>query len=301
MAINPVASRTSVLIRRAREDDRASVGQSWWQPDGWREGGRSLVQESQGHIVGAALRTPNRVHPQRDSAWLHLTPAASPLTLLDALRVLGGVPLALKARPGSVEHQAVLDAGGQPYQHCPPELVPTGTEALRTWCTARESAGVQAGVSLISAATWPLGDMVAAWTSLYEVVHASWSPTADRATLLEVFAPMMQDELDAQRTVLALVNGDLVAACFVFTQEGASALEAITEAVLPQHPRARDGVGAVMARVLSQAAGTPVEFDGHRSDPHFFALLQDLPEVQSGSTPLDLLELRSPGALTAGE
>lgn len=138
--------------------------------------------------------------------------------------------------------------------------------------------------------TRTLMDLATTWTILYEVVHASWSPTVDRASLLELFTPMLAEELDAEHTVLSLVDDELVAACFVFAGED-PVLEVVAEALLPGHPRARAAVGGGMARVLSMAQGRPVEFDGHLSDPHFFPVLQGLPDVQTGSTPLDLLEL----------
>lgn len=289
-----------MVIRRAHVGDREAVAAPWWQPDRWRVGGHSFIDEVRGSAAGAAMRCPNRVHPLRDSGWLHLTPDASPGALLQALRELGGPALSFKAAPGSPEHIALIAAGAQPYQHCPAQLVPTGTVALREWCAAREDDAAPEGVILRAGATRTLRELAASWTSLYEVVHASWSPTADRALLMKVFTPMIEEELDVERAVLALVDGELVAACFVFTGEDTrqgedtgpgEPLEVITEALAPGHPQARAAVGAGMARVLSMAGGRPVEFDGHLSDPHFFPLLQSLPGVRAGSTPLDLLEL----------
>lgn len=275
-----------VTIRRATQDDVARSPVPWLEPDGWRRGGHSFVELADGEIVGAAMRSPNRVHPTRDSAWLQL-PGTGSRGLLDALRDVGGLPLAIKARPETPEHAAALSAGVR-YQHCPPELVPTGTEPLRAWCEENQTVPARSGYG------WTSEDLTVAWTQLYEVVHAAWAPTADRSTLLAEFRPMIAEELDAGRTAMCLIGGDLVAACFVFGTPDDPEVEAVTEALVPHHPQARAAVAACMARVLSEADGRPVMFDGHLSDPHFFPLLDTLPGVApNASSPLDLLEVAS--------
>ncbi|MPV37621.1 hypothetical protein [Georgenia subflava] len=284
--VQEVESMTSV-IRRATPDDVARSPVAWLRPDGWRPDGHSFVQLKDGQVVGAAMRCPNGLHPTRDNAWLAL-PAGGSSALLDALMDLGGLPLSVKARPGTWEHAAAVAAGGARYQHCPAELVITGTASLRAWCADNRAAPV------VRASTWTPEDLNAAWTRLYEVVHSSWAPTAKRSTLLAEFAPMIAEELDTERTVLSLVGAELVAACFVFGTSDDPAVEAVTEALLPEHPHARRAVAACMASVLSAADGVPVMFDGHTSDPHFYPLLRALPDVRaSAQTPLDLLEVTS--------
>ncbi|USQ82014.1 hypothetical protein NF556_10345 [Ornithinimicrobium faecis] len=348
--MQPAASDSadeSFLVRPAREADRHGVPASWWHPDAWRAGARSLVVESAGAIVAAAARCPNRVHPLRHSAWLHLSegggrsttsgevasgeetsgevmsseetsgevmsseatsgevmsgqetsgeetlgaaPSPAGVAVLRALRDAGDLPLSLKAVPGTVEHATIVAAGGVVYQHCPPELVPTGTPTLREWCAAQRAGAARSGVHLVRGAERSTTDLTRAWTQLYEVVHADWSPTAPTADLLEIFGPMIEAELESDSTVLALVDGEIVAASFVFLGSD-PAVETVAEALVPGHPHARSAVGACLADVLARTDGRPVEFDGHRSDPHFFPLLASLPDVRAGDTPLDLLEL----------
>lgn len=276
-----------MTIRPATQDDLVHSPVPWLKPDGWRQNGHSFVQLASDQIVGVAMRCPSRVHPTRDSAWLRV-PRAGSSGLLDALRDVGGRPLSIKARPGTREHTAVVSAGGTRYQHCPAELVPTGTESLRAWCKDNQAVPAE------SAAAWTVEDLTIAWTRLYEVVHASWSPTAERSTLLAEFEPMIADELDAERTVLSHIDEELVAACFVFGTPSDLEVEAITEALVPQHPDARAAVAACMARALSEADGRSLMFDGHISDPHFHPLLETLPDVRAtAQTPLDLLEVAS--------
>lgn len=286
---------------------------AWWQPDGWRPGSRSLVAEIAGTVVAAAARRPNRVHPLRHSASLHVSgpsdhreqstegPSAAGVAVLRALRAGSELPLSLKAPPGSVEHATILAAGGVPYQRCPAALVPTGTPELRDWCEAQLAKAARSGIQLVRGDEQTTTELTRTWTRLYEVVHADWSPTAPTATLLEVFGPMIKAELDSDRSVLALVDGEIVAAGCVFldSEPGGDrvetsppvALEAVVEALVPGRPHARGAVGACLADVLSRTDGRPVEFDGHRSDPHFFPLLQSIPGVQVGEVLLDLLEL----------
>ncbi|MGC0141829.1 MULTISPECIES: hypothetical protein [unclassified Pseudactinotalea] len=112
---------------------------------------------------------------------------------------------------------------------------------------------------------------------------------------------MIAEELNTERSTLSLIEGGLVAACFVFGTSNDTELEAITEALVPKHPGARRAVAACMAKVLEEAAGVPVMFDGHLSDPHFYPLLQTLPEVQANElAPLDLLEISSRSPLSTG-
>lgn len=273
-----------------------------------------MVVETAGAIVAAVARCPNRVHPRRDSAWLHLPgtsevsrpptpkalsrgtaswraePSSAGVAALQALRRAGDLPLSLKAHPRTTEHATITAAGGAIYQQCPPELVPTGTPELADWCGAWHADAVRSGVHLVPGRERTQTEVADAWTSLYEVVHAEWSPTAPTASLLEIFEPMIKAELDPDDTVLALVDGEIVAGCFVFLGPDPT-VEAVAEALVPEHPQARAAVAACPASVLARVDGRPVEFDGHRSDPHFLPLLESLPGVQAGATPLDLLEL----------
>jgi hypothetical protein len=100
---------------------------------------------------------------------------------------------------------------------------------------------------------------------------------------------MIQDELDPSRSMFVIRNGRITAACFVFGTSGDPEIEAICESLDPANRLARTDVAACMAEVLINAGGTPVLFDGHITDPHFFPTLRHIPAV-TGRT-LELLEI----------
>ena len=66
-------------------------------------------------------------------------------------------------------------------------------------------------------------------------------------------------------------------------------VEAICESLDPSNASAREVVAACMAKVLTDAGSSPVVFDGHITDPHFYPILQGIPVVTG--RPLELLEI----------
>lgn len=130
---------------------------------------------------------------------------------------------------------------------------------------------------------------------MYEIVHAPWSPTGSRTTLLAEFRPMIQKELDPSRSVFVVRNDRIAAACFVFGTDRDPEVEAICESLDPANRLARPDVAASMAEVLVNAGSTPVLFDGHITDPHFFPALQRIPAVTGKE--LELLEIPAPRPL----
>lgn len=222
----------------------------------------------------------NRYHPTRDVAIL-----TEPWTvdeLMDAARTTSR-PVAHKAVPGTSEHERLMAAGGHIYQQCPPLGLDASTPAVLSWCEAHSLLPVESGMGV---------DLLELWTTWYEVIHESWSPTAPHDRLLELFGPLVQG-LDPERTSICRVDGAILAVAFFFPDDQPP--EVLTEALVPEHPHARTAVASCMARVLAQAEGE-VRFDGHVGDPHFFPLLQTLPGVYAdASAPLDLIEIRPVG------
>ena len=290
------------IVRPATVEDVAMVqgsSLSWLQPDGWRPDGHSLVLVDDGSVVGAALRVPNDLHPERDGGRLQLTDAvdhAGATALVDALRRARPHPLALKAVPGTAEQAAAAACGATPYQRCPPGTVHTESDELRAWCHDQIAATNQPALEIRSGRHWEQHELVELWAEFYEVIHAEWSPISDRATLLRVFTPMIHEQLNADRTRFATAGDEVVAACFVFGADG-GALEANAEALISTHPLAGEAVAGCMAHVMLAADGASVTFDGHLGDPYVAGLLQSLPVPATGGW-LDLLELSASPAGT---
>jgi hypothetical protein len=218
----------------------------------------------------------NPYHPTRDIAILR-----EPWTADELVEAAGRAskPLSQKATPGTSSHERLLEAGGRIYQQCPPLELDAGTTAVQQWCADHQLLPTETGEEI---------DLLELFTTWYEVLHTSWSPTAPHDELRDLFRDVA-DEIDQRRTAICRVRGEIVAAAFVFSDDVPEGI--LTEALLPAHPLARDAVASCMARTLSDAAGI-VRFDGHVSDPHFYPLLQSVPGVYAGANdPLDLIEV----------
>lgn len=223
---------------------------------------------------------PNAYHPTQDTLVLE-----EPWTVDEVRQAASRSPrpLTTKAVPGTEEHRLLSEAGATPYQQCPPLELDASAPAVREWCD---------GHSVLPVGPLAGEDLGEVWTSFYEVVHRGWAPTAPHEVLRTLFADLV-DEIDASRSVGCRVEGVLVAVAFVFP--GDSPEEILTEALLPDHPRARDAVASCMASVLAAAGGT-IRFDGHVTDPHFGPLWATVPGVYAGEhDPLDLLQISAGG------
>ena len=221
----------------------------------------------------------NPYHPTRDIAIL-----SEPWTVEEFIEAVtrASKPLSQKATPGTATHDRLLAAGGHVYQQCPPLELDASTPAIAQWCADHELLPTETGEAV---------DLLELFTTWYEVLHASWSPTAPHDELRDLFRDIA-GEIDPRRTAICRVRGEIVAVAFAFPEDVPEAI--LTEAILPAHPRARDAVASCMARALSEVVGI-TRFDGHVSDPHFFPLLQTLPGVYAGAhDPLDLIEVTAP-------
>lgn len=217
----------------------------------------------------------NPFHPTRDVAVL-----TEPWSADDLRAAADGNPrpLALKAVVGTDEHRRALAAGAVSYQQCPALEVEVD-DAVARWAASHATLPVDSAAGT---------DLTELWSTYYEVVHRGWSPTAPLEDLKELFTDLVR-EINPERSVICTVDGEIVAAAFVFDDDPP---EVCTEALLPEHPSAREAVGSCMAAVLGAASGE-MYFDGHVGDPHFFPLWQEVPGVHYGDgDPLDLLEIR---------
>lgn len=220
---------------------------------------------------------PNPYHPTRDILLVE-----EPWTSQDVRELARNHPrpLSQKAVPGTTKHQRLLDAGAIVYQQCPPLEVDVSTPAVTQWCAEHRVLPVTSLSGM---------DVTQVWTRWYEVIHQGWSPAAAHEELLDLFADLVT-EIDPEHSAACMVNDELVAVAFCFPDDAPP--EILTEALLPEHPHAREAVGSCMATTLSGFDGV-VRFDGHVSDPHFAPLWSTVPGVYAGQNdPLDLLEIK---------
>lgn len=219
---------------------------------------------------------PNPYHPTRDDAVLE-----EPWTSEEVVRAAQRArrPLTAKAVPGTSEHRRLLEAGATVYQRCPPLQLDAASPDVAHWCRTH---------AVLPVHTLEGVDLLHLWLRWYEVVHRGWSPTAPREELLDLFADLAT-EIDPARSTGCTVEGDLVAVAFCFP--GDDPPEILTEALLPDHPRAREAVASCMSIALG-SVDQVVRFDGHVGDPHFGPLWASVPGVYPGpGDPLDLLEI----------
>lgn len=227
--------------------------------------------------------SPNPYHPTRDELGL-----TEPWTADEVRQAAAGhpKPLAAKAVPGSEAHRKLTEAGATAYQACPPLEVDATAPAVREWCEEH---------ALLPVEPLEVEDLDELWSRWYEVIHRGWAPTAPQGELRALFAGLVA-QIDPVRSVGCRVAGELVAVAFVFP--GDDPEEILTEAMLPDHGRAREAVASCMAATVNEAGGT-VRFDGHVHDPHFGPLWSTVPGVYAGENdPLDLLEIGGGGGST---
>ena len=143
--------------------------------------------------------------------------------------------LSVKAHPGTVAHEFYRSLGAVRYHECValPERGPheqIDVSMVRRWANENRYGDIRTGDRLT------LEQLNEAWTEMYEIVHAPWSPTGSRTTLLAEFRPMIQKELDPSRSVFVVRNDRIAAACFVFGTDRDPEVEAICESLDPAQP-----------------------------------------------------------------
>jgi GNAT superfamily N-acetyltransferase len=290
----PTGEPNNLVIDPATADaDRLAADAPWARADEWRPGGSSLVAKINGEPAGIAVSAPNRVHPTRDPVFVFIAEQFRRRGIgsaqVNSIQRRRWMPLSVKAHPGTVAHEFYRSLGAVRYQVCPPERIDTSSIEVRRWANENRYGDIRTGDRLT------LEQLNEAWTEMYEIVHAPWSPTGSRTTLLAEFRPMIQKELDPSRSVFVARNDRIAAACFVFGTDRDPEVEAICESLDPANRLARPDVAACMAEVLVNAGSTAVLFDGHITDPHFFPALQSIPGVSGRA--LELLEIPAPRPL----
>ena len=192
--------------------------------------------------------------------------------------------MATKAIAGSDAENFILSLGGEVYASCPPFELPR-----RHFGRAIEALGeVSLGPGgAISGAALAPGVLETLWEQMYVWMHASWSPVDAGEAAHEALRQELED-LDAEATRVGLVDGQPAAVAFVFVDENPTV---VAETVQVDTPAGDEAVASAMSSVITWAedAGYKrINFDGHRSDPHFGPLAARLP-LEGAS--LNLMEI----------
>lgn len=207
--------------------------------------------------------------------------------LTAALAAASGVPVGTKAEPGADHHARMLAAGATAYQRCPASHVDPGAPANAAWAASPVPDGLELRDLTGRGEEQILDDFVRQYTW----VHERWSPVRDEQTAREVLAPMLAEELDRERSVLVLRDGEPVAEAFAFTEPDGT-VGVVVETLDRETTDGLSAVRAAMQDVLRRV-DVPILFDGHVDDPHYPVVLGEIPEVTGRG--LDLLQLGSSG------
>lgn len=234
----------------------------------------AVVAEWHGEIVGYAVSWLAVVHRTRRFMNVEVAPDSRGRRigsrLVAHLASRSRLPLATKAVEGSDAEAFIRALGGSPYAVCPPLELPR-----RHFRKVVEELGEANDVVAASALSPGLAEHL--WEQVYLWVHADWSPVADTK---EAQRTVRQEagELDLDHTGITLVDGEPVAAAFVFDDPGAPTV--VAETVAPDVPEGDVALARAVSWVVEQAQERGVHrlaFDGHESDPHFGPLARRLP------------------------
>ena len=242
------------------------------RPDRWRDDAtRAVVGLENGMVVAVGRIFTSRVHDDRYRVEIMVAPQCrrrgygrSIAGSLSDLRA-DSKPLCSRGFVSSASARFARRLGAHAYQTCPPERVLTrdGSRLVRS------NVPTVRGVDVVP------DEVRAAWTEIYEWMHADWAPVAPgfEVPLLAEFA----DELDLVHTRVVR-EGHIRAAAFVFADT--------PEPVVVAECRTRhepDGLMLLRACVrdallsLAEDGVGAITFDGHDTDPHFRPLLDELP------------------------
>ncbi|WCC79647.1 GNAT family N-acetyltransferase [Cutibacterium equinum] len=200
-------------------------------------------------------------------------------------------PLATKAIAGSDAEKFIMSLGGEVYAYCSPFELPRRHFGRAIESLAEVSLGPGGA---ISGATLAPGVLETLWEQIYVWMHESWSPVDDSEAAHEALRQELED-LDAEATRVALIDGQPAAVAFVFVDENPTV---VAETVQADTPDGDAAVASAMSAVISWAedAGYKrVNFDGHRSDPHFGPLSSRLPLEGASLILLEIPVLPSEG------
>lgn len=154
--------------------ERFAADAPWARAGEWRVGGSSLVAKNNGEPAGIVGSATNRIHPTRDPVLVFITEPfrrhGIGSALVNSIKTRRSMPLLVKAHPGTPTHEFYTSLGAVRYQVCPPERIDTSSIGVRRWALENRRDDIRTGDRL------RLDQLTEAWTTMYEVVHASWAP-----------------------------------------------------------------------------------------------------------------------------
>lgn len=203
-------------------------------------------------------------------------------------------PVVLRVLPGTPTAAAVADLEGtEVIQSIPAAAVPTGHADVLEWARARLEEAGHGGVELRTGMAFTTEELLGLWMGAYLPMHGSWAPVADADAARELFRGVLADVLDVERTFVACVDGQPVAATFLNAFDGA--LVPLMVETEPGHRAGETAAAASMAAMLRAVSPRPVEFEGHADEPVYMRILETIPHRSAGAlTPMDMVRI-APG------
>lgn len=279
-----------MIVRPCLPLDLTDAPVPWLVPDHDVDGGACLVEEVDGRLVAVGLRRRARTKTTQDGAELWCTPGHGAQLLRD-LAGAGDRPIVLRVLPGTPADAAAEAAGGRVIQAAPAAFFPSADPEVQAWALDQLGQSRTGGVRVDSGDRYALDDLLDMWMAPYLRMHEDWAPTGDVEATRQAFAGRFAQDLDLRRTTVCVLDGRPVAAVFTVGPPDGTLMPVLIE-IDPRHPRRELAARAAIATMLTRAAPTPVEFDGHADEPIYMRILQQIPQRSSGNlTPMNLIEI----------
>lgn len=235
------------------------------RPDRWRdEHTRSAVAMEAGHLVAAGIMWTTGVHVDR--YWIEI--------VVDPARRRTGIGTAMFGHLADLRHDdlpfktrgyvdqerlAFADAlGARTIQVVPPALIDVSRRiALRPHDAVVPARGL------------PWVKLLEANASIYEWIHASWSPVGPG--FAGVLNQGLEDDLDLDATSVAIDHSGRIRATAMAYRDVVRPIVTAETVERNDQDGERLVEGCVRATLdkFAQRGVTEVAFDGHVSDPHF--------------------------------
>lgn len=218
-----------------------------------------------------------RIH--RTYGWLEVEGDVPPTAVRELAAALSdeiGMPLLAKAVPGTPRHGQLTAAGATAYQTCPPSEVDGSRPDNARWAATEPPPGVR----VVEVTDLSDAEVLDHFVRLYVWVHAGWGPVTDEGAVRDHFGPLLAEALDRELSVVSARDEQVTALGYAVREPGGP-LCVIAEAVDPSGESALEDVAVVMREVVRRtgAAGEPMFFDGHVTDPHYPLVLATIPHV----------------------
>lgn len=262
----------------------------WLIPDEDLDDGACLVEEVDHQLVAAGLRRRSRTKATQDSAEFWCRPGHG----TQLLRELAGTderPIVVRIIPGTPAQPAAEAAGGRVIQAVPAAYFPTDHPEVQAWAKAQLDQPPTPELRLATGDQYSLEELLDMWMAPYLRMHQDWAPTSDVEATRQAFAGRFAEDLDLERTTLAVIDDRPVAAVFTVGPFDGTFMPIMIQ-VDHQHPRGEQAATAAIASMLIRSTPTPVEFDGHADEPVYMSILEQIPRRSSGTlTPMNLVEI----------